>query len=101
MKSAFTRQYNKESHKTPYAVHQTAKKAKGKTTSADDILVQDGDEVGEENPVEDDNDEDVTKDAMVKVKKEPASSSKTKTNSKNPPKATTSSKSKIGKGKKK
>jgi len=105
VKSAFTRLYNKESHKTPYATQQSARKTKVKST--DDVLVKDGD--GDENPdndVSDEEDDDVMKSGMIKVKKEttskatPASSSK---GGKKKPagggKATTKSNSSKGKGK--
>lgn len=106
VKSAFTRQYNKESHKTPYAVHQTAKKAKGKAVPSEGVLIQEGDDdnTGEAD-VEDDDDNDVTKDAMIKVKKEPSAGSsgkgKSKSTSNKASTKETSSKAKSGKGKKK
>jgi len=67
VKSAFTRQYNKESHMAPYAIQQNAKKAKA--TSSNEVLVQDEDRDNVLEEEEEDDSEDISKDAMIKAKK--------------------------------
>uniref|UniRef100_A0A2L2Y705 Replication factor C subunit 1 n=1 Tax=Parasteatoda tepidariorum TaxID=114398 RepID=A0A2L2Y705_PARTP len=63
VKSAFTRAYNKESGKNPYAIT-NVKKKKGASKDVEDGLDEDNDVVSEE-----EEDEDIEKDAMIKVKK--------------------------------
>lgn len=76
VKSAFTRLYNKDVHKTPYAVHQAAKKTK--IASTDDVLLGEDDDQAEVDDEEDDGDDDVSKDAMIKIKKEPVAGTSAK-----------------------
>ncbi|XP_013792261.1 replication factor C subunit 1-like, partial [Limulus polyphemus] len=70
VKAAFTRTYNKEGIKTPYAVTQTKKSKRGAVKMDSDLLTEENDDqmVKDEGESED-NDDDVTSDAMVKVKK--------------------------------
>ncbi|XP_066912084.1 replication factor C subunit 1-like [Clytia hemisphaerica] len=84
VKSAFTRLYNKETHKNPYASTQPAKKAKSTTAASDgDVLIQDGDKDETQNVASDNEkeDDDISKDGMVKMKKE-TTASKSKTQKK-------------------
>ncbi|XP_057310081.1 replication factor C subunit 1-like [Hydractinia symbiolongicarpus] len=70
VKSAFTRLYNKDVHKTPYAVHQAAKKTK--IASTDGVLLGEDDDQADVDDEEDNgDDDDISKDAMIKMKKEP------------------------------
>ncbi|CAL1278243.1 unnamed protein product [Larinioides sclopetarius] len=63
VKSAFTRAYNKESGKNPYAVTNVKKKKKGAAATPDE-------ELGEEDiAVESEEDDSLENDAMIKVKK--------------------------------
>ena len=69
VKAAFTRAYNKEAHLTPYAASQV-KVGRGKASGASDEmegLELDGEEAAAVD--EEENDDDVTHDAMIKVKK--------------------------------
>jgi replication factor C subunit 1 len=65
VKAAFTRAYNKESHKNPFLTVDI-KKMKSKKTDYDGVEGEEGDGDGADEPDEDD-DDDITKDAMVKV----------------------------------
>jgi len=86
VKSAFTRLYNKESHKNPYASQQHAAK-KSKSTAADSGAVlkqEDDDDVADKEVSDNDDDEDVSKDVMVKMKKEDSKASSSKGKGKAP-----------------
>jgi replication factor C subunit 1 len=69
VKAAFTRAYNKDSYMTPYACSTISKKSRGAAKGEEEGF---GDEEDEENGAgsedEGENAEDVTKDAMIKVK---------------------------------
>jgi len=81
VKSAFTRLYNKESHKSPYAVHQAAKKVKAK--SSEEVLEgEDPDDTNALEESENEDNDDLAKDAMIKVKKETKGAGKSKAISK-------------------
>ncbi|GAB1600582.1 replication factor C subunit 1-like [Argonauta hians] len=81
-KSAFTRNYNKESHMTPYATGTVSKKRKVGST-ADDIF-DDEDTTNQTSDREgSDSDADVTKDSMIKQKKSSSKSSEKKASSTN------------------
>ena len=69
VKAAFTRTFNKESHKVPYAVTQAAKKGKKRGTggaSMEEELELEGGEEQDASGAEE-SDDDVTNDAMIKV----------------------------------
>ena len=65
MKAAFTRAYNKDIHLTPYASGTVAKKKRGGAAAVDMEMGEEG--VIESDPEEED--DDITKDSMIKVKK--------------------------------
>jgi len=68
VKSAFTRTYNKESHKTPYAIRAAPKK--GRKGGAEEAIELMEGEQGEEN--DGDSDENLESNAMIKASKKPA-----------------------------
>ncbi|NP_001267861.1 replication factor C large subunit [Hydra vulgaris] len=72
VKSAFTRLYNKETHKIPYTLHQAPKKIKG--ASQENVLEDDDEDIENEDiENEEEDSEDIKKDAMILIKKEPVS----------------------------
>ncbi|KAG8453595.1 hypothetical protein GDO86_000287, partial [Hymenochirus boettgeri] len=100
VKAAFTRGYNKETHRTPYSL-QIVKAAKRETTA---LLDSEYNEVAnnEENPTEE-NPDDVSSDAMIKVialakKSKPSKASKSAKDSENKTKSKPG-KAKVKKGK--
>ncbi len=75
-KAAFTRQYNKESHLTPYAAVTGAKKRKGRGAAGGEGLLEEGEEAEaaalEVAESDADNSDDPDADAMIKVTVSPA-----------------------------
>ncbi|XP_076348175.1 germ line transcription factor 1 [Tachypleus tridentatus] len=69
VKAAFTRTYNKEGIKTPYAVTKTKKSKRGAVKMDSDLLAEENDDETMNNEGESEDNEDITSDAMVKVKK--------------------------------
>lgn len=72
MKGAFTRTYNKERHKTPYAIRAAPKKGRrGGTDEDNQGMEEEGiEQQNEENDNE--NDDDIENNAMIKATKKPA-----------------------------
>ena len=68
-KAAFTRQYNKEVHMTPYSTGAVAKKKRGGGAGADlETLGEEGEDGGgAEDDVEEENGDDLETDTMIKV----------------------------------
>lgn len=66
MKAAFTRAYNKDIHLTPYASGTIAKKKRGAAAPVDTEM---GEEEGVVESDPEGEDDDITKDSMIKVKK--------------------------------
>ncbi|KAL8584248.1 hypothetical protein ACOMHN_034933 [Nucella lapillus] len=87
-KAAFTRQYNKESHMTPYATGEATKKKRGRgtTTPEEDYGMGEGEEGGPPPETDSEKEDDgLERDTMIKVKKggkTPAGSSKGKPSAK-------------------
>lgn len=94
VKAAFTRNYNKDGPKLPYAVVAGTFKKRA-------AALQNEDEYGEEevDDVEED-DDDINNDAMIKEKKKPAASSRGKKESEAKPSTSKKGGSSKGKGKK-
>ena len=73
MKAAFTRTYNKEGHKTPYAIRSAAKKGKrggsedSQTVEEEGYMLEESEQQGD-NKDEDDN---IENSAMIKATKKP------------------------------
>lgn len=71
MKAAFTRAYNKESHKTPYALRAVPKKGRRGGTGEDNQTM-DEEGVEQQDEENEDNDDDIENNAMIKATKKPA-----------------------------
>ncbi|XP_070209411.1 replication factor C subunit 1-like isoform X2 [Littorina saxatilis] len=72
-KAAFTRQYNKETHLTPYATGAVAKKKRGGAGAEEDLGTEEGEEGQVAPPADDSEDEDtLDKDTMIKASKNPS-----------------------------
>ncbi|KAJ7371467.1 replication factor C subunit 1 [Desmophyllum pertusum] len=70
VKGAFTRAYNKQSHKTPYAICAAPKKGRrGGTDDSQAMNEEEGEPQGEDN---DEDDDDIENSAMIKAAKKPA-----------------------------
>ncbi|CAG5134920.1 unnamed protein product, partial [Candidula unifasciata] len=95
-KAAFTRQYNKESHMTPYATGVLSKKRRGKAAPMDesDLPLEEGEESVAAGGDSEGEEESIEADTMIKAKKPPASG-KNKGGSQQP--GTSRSKGKAGK----
>ncbi len=89
MKASFTRTYNKGNHKTPYASQTAAKKSKRGGVSLESEAFEEGAEASE-----DEDEEDISKDSMIKMRKKPAENAKGK-KTKTEPKAKTTGKRKL------
>lgn len=98
MKSAFTRTYNKEGHKTPYAIRSAAKKGKRSGTEDSQTMEEEGYMLEESEQQGDDKDEDdnIENSAMIKATKKPV---KAGTSSKGKPKDVVSKGASTSKGK--
>ena len=72
MKSAFTRTYNKESHKTPYTIRAAPKKGKKGGTEDSQAIEEGGYALEETEQQVDSEDDNIENSAMIKASKKPA-----------------------------
>ena len=101
MKAAFTRTYNKESYKTPYAIRAAAKKGKRGVTEDSQTMEEEGYALEESEQQGEDKDEDdnIENSAMIKATKKPTKAEASKKGRGGKPKESISKETSKAKGK--